>query len=243
MQYFYTPPECISNDKLEILGEEVVHITKSLRHKTGDKIKVTDGRGFEYTVSIEESRKDKLRCSIIEKHAGTCASRCKLTLFQTVPKQGRMDLIIEKATELGVHKIVPIITKYSICVPKNEENKSAHWNRIAINAMKQSMGTMLPIIDNVTNFSDAVKIARNFEFSLIAHCGVEVKHIKEALGGIGMPDIGHSTKIALFIGPEGGFSDEEIGLAIQNKIIPVSFGTKRLRSETAAIVGCALLLV
>jgi 16S rRNA (uracil1498-N3)-methyltransferase len=235
MQLFYTPPELISENRLEINGEEVIHITKSLRHKVGDTIKVVDGKGTEYTVIIKEHRRDNLVCDIIEKHSGLINNKRELTLFQAIPKQGKMDFVIEKATELGVKRIVPIITKYSVCVPGNEDNKLRHWNNIAVSAMKQSMGVVVPKISGLINFNVAVEEIKDFELPIIAHNDSNSRYIKEVLRDV--------KTSALFIGPEGGFSEEEVRLAIEEGAIPASFGVKRLRSETAAIVGCALLLI
>ncbi|MDD5528505.1 MAG: RsmE family RNA methyltransferase [bacterium] len=235
MQLFYTPPERISENRLEINGEEVIHITKSLRHKVGDTIKVLDGKGTEYTVMIKEHRRDNLVCDIIEKRSGVINNKRELTLFQAIPKQGKMDFVIEKATELGVKRIVPIITKYSVCVPGNEDNKLRHWNNIAVSAMKQSMGVIVPKISGLINFNIAVEEIKDFELPIIAHNDSNSRYIREIVKDV--------KTSALFIGPEGGFSEEEVKLAVEKGAIPASFGVKRLRSETAAIAGCALLLI
>lgn len=231
MNYFYTHKNNIFSTNLEIYGEEVAHIRKVLRHRVGDKIIVVDGEGFKYFCEITQYKKDKIICSIIKKTKGETEPSVKLTLFQAIPKGAHMDFIVEKAAELGVEKIVPMITDFSVCKPDNESHKKIRWQNLSISAMKQSKGCVLTKIDNIKYFSDAIKEAKNFDLSMICNEKEEKNSVFDVFN--------NQNKVCLFIGPEGGFSKNELNCANEMGIISVSLGKRRLRVETAAIVGCA----
>ncbi|MDI6839645.1 MAG: 16S rRNA (uracil(1498)-N(3))-methyltransferase [bacterium] len=239
--YFYTPPQNIFAAHLIISDEESHHIKNVLRYRIGDKIKVVDGVGFEYIVAIKDYKENDIICSILDKKEGCCDPRCKVTLFQAIPKGRRMDIIVEKTTELGIYRIVPITTIHSVSIPKSEKLKLSRWNKIAISAMKQSKGTILPVIDRIISFDEAVKNLTQFDLSLIAHEKENITHIKDVIKRR-IRSGKEENSIAIFIGPEGGFTEEEIGLAKMDNVIPVSLGKRRLRTETAAIVAIALIL-
>lgn len=226
MQLFYHPALEIKTKEISFDREESRHISKVLRKKEGDLLKVTDGRGRLYTAKIIAANQQQITGKI-EEIALEKPKPYKLHLAVAPTKMNdRYEWFLEKATEIGVDEITPIICDHS----ERKTVKTQRFVRVLQSAMKQSLHCTLPILNDPILFSEFVKNEKN-EQLFIAHC--EEQH-KNPLQSILEP----TKDVSILIGPEGDFSAEEISLAIKNGFYPISLGNSRLRTETAAIVAC-----
>ena len=232
MEHYYTPNELVLKETLTIEGDEAKHLGKVLRKESGAVIYVTDGEGNLYKCRIENVVKSKIECLILEQSHNETENKTRVTLYQSLLKNpDRFEFAIEKSVELGVYAIQPIITEHVI---SKGRDKSERWNSISLAAMKQSERTCLPKVNAPLSFVEAIK-----------HCKDELKLIAHEKGpGIRITDSGFEkvNSIALFIGPEGGFSDDEIKLAEDNGFKTITLGKRKFRSETAALSGVYSLL-
>ncbi|MDD5072483.1 MAG: 16S rRNA (uracil(1498)-N(3))-methyltransferase [Candidatus Omnitrophica bacterium] len=233
MSRFYVPPECVAGGKIIIRGDELHHARDVMRLAAGDGIAVFDGTGKEYHGVILDVDKEQMTVAV-EKTVERKDEGCRLILVQALPKSDKMDLIIEKATELGAAKIIPVTTGRTVVRSdaKKENSKTERWRKIALVAAKQCGRTTIPEVMPVTGFGDALKILNDAEIKIIPCLSGNTKALKEVLGGRKV------RSAAVLIGPEGDFTDKEINDAKTAGAVPVSLGPEVLRSETAAI--CAL---
>ena len=236
MYRFYIPPAQISEDTIQIGGPERHHLLNVLRLKRGDEVQILDGEGNSYIVILGDTRETVLNAAI-RQHQFHPPIPPRITLFQGLPKFDKMDLIVQKTTELGVDQIVPMLCQHSI--PKRtataHEKHQERWQRIANEGAKQCKRYQFPKIRNVRKMVDCLELALNLDLSILFWEQEEKCGIKEILSH-------HQqvTSVGLFIGPEGGFSDEEVAAAMQHACIPTTLGDLILRTETAAIVSVAL---
>jgi len=230
MEYFYTPPNCITGDELVLDGEEFSHLTHVMRKQVGDTIRVVDGCGQVYDVRIIEVRKHLARCSILARQERLHEPPTELTVAAALLKSpSRFDYLVEKTTELGTRRIIPLLTKRTI--PRS--GKRDRWQKLAISAMKQSTRCVLPTITELMSFADFVSAVSPESLKLIPHQEVE-RQISDVHRG--------QPSIIICIGPEGGFTDEELDRASEAGFISVTLGPRRLRAETAAVVASAAVL-
>lgn len=228
MDYFFVEQADIDGNTFCIRGDEFRHLSRVLRKKVGDRIAATDGDGHMFDAVIRSFDRSAAECRILETKIGVNEPKVDITLAVSLLKNpARTDFLVEKSTELGVRTIIPLLCERTI--PKHERH--ARLEKIALAAMKQCGRSYLPKIFVLTSFETLVTDARDFELRLIPHekteqsqfIGTVAKHHPEA------------TSALILIGPEGGFTDQEIELASENGFIPISLGPRRLRSETAAI--------
>lgn len=233
MSRFYVPPECVTGGKIMIRGGELHHARDVMHLAAGDAIVVFDGTGKEYHGIIQKVDKERMTVTI-KKTAERKSEECRLILIQALPRSDKMDLIVEKATELGVERIIPVTTERTVVRPdkKKENLKVERWRKIALIAAKQCGRTTIPEVMPITGFEDSLKALNDPEIKIIPCLYENTKALKEVLGG---RKVGSA---AVFIGPEGDFTKKEVEEAKAIGAIPVSFGREILRSETAAI--CAL---
>lgn len=236
MSRFYVPPECITGGKIVIRGGELHHARDVMRHAAGDAIVIFDGTGKEYHGVIQESGKEQMTVTIkktVEKKSGGC----RLILIQALPKSDRMDLIVEKATELGVERVIPVTTERTVVRlnTKKENLKVERWRKIALIAAKQCGRTTIPEVLPITGFEESLKALNDSEIKIIPCLYENTKTLKEVL----RETKGRSA--AVFIGPEGDFTEKEIDDAKAAGVIPVCLGPEVLRSETAAICALSIL--
>jgi 16S rRNA (uracil1498-N3)-methyltransferase len=226
MQLFYNPTinETIENFSFD--KEESKHIVKVLRKKDTDILFVTNGLGYLFKTEITLASDNKCTVKIIAVEKAK-ESKYHLHLAVAPTKMNdRYEWFLEKATEIGVHEITPIICERSERKVINQER----FEKIILSAMKQANVLFLPKLNEAISFKEFIK-QKNNGLQLIAHCE-ETK--KKSLKSI----LKSNTNMTLLIGPEGDFSEKEIAMALENKFIPVSLGNTRLRTETAAIVAC-----
>jgi len=226
MEYYYTPKHYISSATLTIVDDEAKHLGRVLRKKQGEEIFVTEGEGSVYRCKINTMAKELIDCSILEKSSSTNEPKIKVNLYQSLIKNpDRFEFAIEKAVELGVYTVHPIITENVI---NKTTNKTERWQAIALAAMKQSQRCVLPNISEPVNFADALVTSKG-ELKLIAD-------EKENDSRISISDIkGSPGTIDIFIGPEGGFTANETEFAVSNGFKILTLGARKFRSETAAI--------
>jgi 16S rRNA (uracil1498-N3)-methyltransferase len=226
MEYYYVQKGEVSGNKLTIKGEEAGHLIRVLRKKIGDEIFVTDGERNLYKSTIIRAGKE-IECEIIEKSYSVAEPELKVTLFQALLKNPtRFEFIIEKATELGVYEIIPIITENVVAV----RNRQERWQSIALSAMKQSQRCYLPKVSEPLEFREAIKSAESNELKLLAH-EKDGTPIREEI-----QDLPNTKSGCLLVGPEGGFTGDEVRKARGAGFRVVKLGRRKLRSETAAIV-------
>ena len=216
-----------------ITGSDYRHIVKVLRLKLGQELVLFDETSFEHVGKIIEINKTDLRVQILTSTKVNAESHIQITLLQGIPKGSRMDFIIEKATELGVHSIVPVVTERS---QVRETNKVLRWQRIAIEASKQCRRVTIPNIHDVIRFEDAEIYSNNSGLRLIFY-----EHSRSNLSNYIQTVPQPPTNVIIFVGPEGGFSEFEINFAIERGFSPIGLGPRTLRAETAAIVALALI--
>lgn len=238
-KFFVEPNQININDKsVIILGSDVNHIRNVLRMKAGEEISVCNGQdGREYRCGIASFEEDRVLCELRFIKEENAELPVKVYLFQGLPKADKMELIIQKAVELGVYRIIPVSAKR--CVVKLDDGKAAvkvrRWQGIAEAAAKQSRRGVIPEVSGVMSFRRAVEQAAAMDVRLIPYeLASGMEKTREIINGI---EEGQS--VAIFIGPEGGFEEQEIQLAEDNGIQPVTLGRRILRTETAGMTVLA----
>ena len=226
MQLFYSPTITEATEIFSFDKEESKHIIKVLRKKDTDILHVTNGLGYLFTTEITLASDSKCTVKIISFEKAP-PSKFRLHLAVAPTKMNdRFEWFLEKATEIGIHEITPIICDHSERKVINIER----FDKILLAAMKQSNEVYLPKLNNAVTFKEFINLKQE-GLKMIAHCEeTNKKSLKSVLK--------RNQELTIIIGPEGDFSEKEIALALTNDFIPVSLGNTRLRTETAAIVAC-----
>ncbi len=233
MESFYVPPDRIFRDGCFVEGEEFSHLTHVMRRSVGDAIRIVDGAGTAYDAVIEEIGGRRARCRITARSERPGEPAIRLTLGVAILKNGaNFDFVVEKATELGVSAIVPLLTERTI--PRHA--RTERWQKIALAAMKQSGRSVLPRVGGLEDLDHFLADSAAADARLLPHEKTERPSLREAL-----PEGARSAAAA--VGPEGGFSDSEVARAVSAGFLPVSLGPRRLRSETAALMTAGLVLL
>jgi 16S rRNA (uracil1498-N3)-methyltransferase len=233
---FFITPEQVRDPSISVTGEDVRHIRTVLRKEPGDLLTMLDGQGHEYTVRIAAVEKDRIDTEIIDRKERKSAFPA-IILGQGLPKSDKMDWIVQKATELGVSSIVPLVTERTIVKIKDEEKRAARWQKICREAAMQSDRPDIPRIGSLRTFSDFIMTLEPGPLTLLLFPWEEGRQpIKEVLRekqGV--------EKVVVLIGPEGGFSQAEADLAKQKEFHLVSLGPNILRTETAAVAVISMI--
>lgn len=230
LEFFYAPPAAIAGDTAVIEGEEFAHLTHVMRHRVGDTIGIVDGAGMAYVAAIVNIHQRAAHCSIRSAHPGLHEPSRAVTLAVGILKNpSRFDMIVEKASELGVRTIIPMLTARTI--PRHA--KIGRWQTIALAAMKQCGGSVLPVVAPVKSFNDVITSVESTR--LLLHEKATVQWDSPAV-------IGGHTACTVCVGPEGGFTDDEVAAALSHGWKALSVGSRRLRSETAAIAAAVRLI-
>ena len=232
MYQFFVEPSRIQGTKVVITGNDVNHIKNVLRMQPGEEIAVSNGEdGKEYRCGIEELREDEIICTLRFVKEDGVELPSKIYLFQGLPKADKMELIVQKAVELGVYEMIPVATKRAVVKldEKKAKSKIARWQTISEAAAKQSKRRIVPQIHDVMSFKEAVNYAKEMPIKFIPYELAEgMEKTRELISGL-KP----GQDIAIFIGPEGGFEESEIQTALENGIVPITLGKRILRTETA----------
>lgn len=234
MRRFFTEPQNIKEDLIEIF-EDSRHIEKVLRMTTGDRVLVFDGTGTEYEAELISIEKNICRAKVLNKSISLSEPKTQITLYQGLPKSGKMELIIQKAVELGVCRIVPVIMDR--CVVKiNSKSvaaeKTQRWQKVSVEAAKQCGRGIVPKVSEPINFDDAVNEMQNSDLAIMPYeeLGHQGKLGLKAL----LKDNQTAERISIMVGPEGGFSEEEAEKAQEKGIHTVGLGKRILRTETVS---------
>ena len=229
MDFFYTPPHLITPPSLVIEGDEFSHLVHVMRKGLHDEISVVDGNGNVYDAEISTLDRRSAMCTVKGHRTFVNEPTRKVVLGAALLRHsGNFDFLVEKVTEIGVHAIVPLRTERTI----PSKAKIDRWQKLALAAMKQSQRCYLPIVRQATTVRDCVESADGDSTRLLPHESTAGPLLTEAIPA-------EAQKIILAIGPEGGFTQEEVLLASGHGFIVVSLGPRRLRAETAAIVATA----
>lgn len=238
MNRFFVDKEQISEDKINIMGQDVKHIRDVLRLKSDENIEiVSDGQC--YICKILDIKSSNVYCKVIDKCNGKSEPPISISLFQGIAKGNKMDFIIQKSTEIGVKDIYPVITKRTIVKINNrkkEKSKMQRWNNIAEEAAKQSKRDSIPIVNDIISFKEMLNILKD-EKNIIVPYEMENKvGLKEILKNL------QGKRINIIIGPEGGFEEEEIEELRDIGGQVITLGPRILRTETAGIVALSIVL-
>ncbi|MDF2539955.1 MAG: hypothetical protein K0S76_2976 [Herbinix sp.] len=242
MHRFYVTANQIQGEEIAITGPDVNHIKNVLRMKPGDEIVICNGQGKDCYCIINKVSEGEVTTRIHSIQDTQTELKVKITLFQGLPKMDKMELIIQKAVELGVHEIVPVMTKRTIVKledKKKEEKKLERWQAIAEGAAKQSGRGYIPRIQPVISFREAVQKAIAMGLGIIPYENANgIQRTKDLMRGLGQ-----YANIGVFIGPEGGFDEAEIELARTNQIAPITLGRRILRTETAGLAILSMMML
>ena len=239
MHRFFVEPSQIGEKEIVITGPDVNHIRNVLRMRAGEELLAADGQGSEYRCILRELQDSEIRAEICRKFSGSAELPSRITLFQGLPKSDKMDFIIQKCVELGVFRIVPVTTKRTVVKldAKKEESRRKRWTAVSESAAKQSGRGIIPEISGVQSFREAVEEAGELDVCLIPYEKAEdMARTREILSGIPA-----GASIGVFIGPEGGFEEEEVREAMEAGARPITLGRRILRTETAGMAVLAML--
>ena len=238
MYTFYVPSPQILTDTTTITGSEQHHLRNVLRLTPGETIRIIDGQGNVYIAEVLDTGTNRVSSEVqILSHEFYPRTSPSLTLFQGLPKNDKMELILQKTTEIGVTQIVPIDSEHALQNPS--QNRYERWHRVIVSATKQCKRAWLPELCDPQTYETSLAQLEKFSLRLILNPQIEhgsqAQQIKTVLREVSQP-----TSIALFVGPEGGFSKQEVAAAIESGCLPVTLGANILRTETAAIVAVAI---
>jgi 16S rRNA (uracil1498-N3)-methyltransferase len=234
MQRFFLPPELFKGEQI-MLSDEVAHQVRDvLRMRVGEEVILLDNNGWEYSAQVLEIGKKRVSVVIGGKRAAPPEPRTQITLYQAMPKKDKFEWILQKCTELGVARFVPVLTERTIS-DQVTAAKQQRWERILTEAAEQSGRGRLPLLDDPLDFEAALETAKACDVRLIPYEQEKGVGLRDALGS-------NVQTVALFIGPEGGFAEWEIAAAAEAGVQPISLGRNILRTETAAVVASALVL-
>jgi 16S rRNA (uracil1498-N3)-methyltransferase len=236
---FFVSPDQIKESRIVITGPDVNHIARVLRLGRGSALTILDGRGKAYAAVIQELGRDEVSCDINKELPLTPACPVKVTLVQGIPKGDKMDLIIQKGTELGVSRVIPLICSRCVVRPAGDRlpRKQERWQRIALEAAKQCRRPDVPEVAEPAELDGVLG-------SLPANCTALIPWEEEH--EVTLKDLLYEIKaveeIYIFIGPEGGFTAEEVAEARAAGVRPVTLGPRILRTETAGIAVITMVL-
>ncbi|MGN0251190.1 MAG: 16S rRNA (uracil(1498)-N(3))-methyltransferase [Oliverpabstia sp.] len=243
MYRFFVEKEQIDREQrsIRIMNGDVNHIRNVLRMKQGEKVLISDGGDEEYLCCVEQLSQEQVLLHIDDIMKADRELPSRIYLFQGLPKSDKMELIIQKAVELGAYEIIPVETRR--CVAKldarKQESKIRRWQGIAESAAKQSKRMIIPRIHPVMKYSQALRYAQEMDIRIIPYeLAEDMEHTRNYLS-----QIQPGQSVAVFIGPEGGFAPEEIEEALQNQTEPVTLGKRILRTETAGLTILSVLMV
>ena len=240
MSRFYSPPQNIKEDRIILKGKEAHHIYKVMRLRVSDEVVVFDGGQKEYTGRIIKAEDKQVVVKIDKIKKVPSGRQINLSLAVGLPKSKKMDLIVQKCTELGVREIIPLKTKRSLISLDEAKTKDRirRWKEIAKEASKQCQRVKIPEVANLSNYNDIIKKAKDYDYAIMPCFSDEAEDLSTIFK---KNKIEPYHNMLILIGPEGGFSQDEIKEAKERGIILASLGERILRTETASIYVCSIL--
>ena len=239
-RFFVDDPGAFSDRSVVITGEDVNHVKNVLRLKENDELIVSDGRGRDYHCRISGITNEEVVADICDICDNFSELSTEITLFQGFPKGDKMELFIQKTVELGVTRIVPVMTKRTVVKldDKKAKKKTERYNMIAESAAKQSGRGMIPEVTMPVSFAEAVSMAEKLDMNIIPYEeaeGVEYsRNIIKSIKG--------KKSLGIFIGPEGGFAREEVEKALDAGASAITLGHRILRTETAGMAVVSIIM-
>lgn len=240
MQRFFVTPDQVGEDKIRIQGSDVNHMKNVLRMRPGEEVMVSDGNNRQYRCRVEDYPEGEAVLAILEAGLVDTELPSRIYLFQGLPKQEKMELIVQKAVELGVCQVIPVQTRR--CVVKLDAKKAAkkvqRWQQIAESAAKQAGRGYIPVVSEVMTFQEALAFSEALDIRLIPY------ELADGMDGTRkiLDGIRPGQSVGIFIGPEGGFEKEEVGRAVEAGAMPITLGKRILRTETAGIAVLSILM-
>ena len=242
MHKFFTPPENINMDEGKIIGDDVKHIYKVLRLAQGEKVVLNNCQGIEYLGEIASISKTEVSIKILKKLDINNESGVEVYLFQGLPKAQKMDLIVQKGTELGIIEFIPTITQRVDVKLNGDFKKLDRLNRIALEAAKQSKRSLIPIVSEPIDFEEVLGRLKTMDIFLVPYENAENIGIKRVVSDLRKNGtINEVKKIGILVGPEGGFEEEEINKLKDEGAHIITLGSRILRTETAGFVATSLI--
>lgn len=240
MHHFFVTPEQVREGQIRIEGSDVNHMKNVLRMKLGEELHVSDGNNKKYLCEIVSMDADSVYTVIKEELVSDTELPSKIHLFQGLPKSDKMELIVQKAVELGVYEIIPVATKRAVVKldDKKAEKKVERWNSISESGAKQSGRNVIPKVKSVMGYKEAMQYANTLDVILIpyelAEGMNETRQVIEA--------IRPGQSVGIFIGPEGGFETAEVEYAVAQGAKVITLGKRILRTETAGLTTLSILM-
>lgn len=239
MPRFFIEKQKINGSSVIVSGEDARHIAKVLRMKKGEALTLCDGCGTDYEAEITAINANTVEAEITAAHPNESEPEIQITLFQALPKAGKMEYIIQKCTELGIYKIIPCILERCVVKLKSDsdaQKKTERYQGVAYAAAKQSQRGVVPLVEPPIPFAQAVARMKDYDLSFLPYeneNGTSIKTILDRADGV--------KTAAFLIGPEGGISEKELALAAENAIETVTLGKRILRTETAGEAVLAMM--
>ncbi|MGB8953908.1 MAG: 16S rRNA (uracil(1498)-N(3))-methyltransferase [Tumebacillaceae bacterium] len=236
MQRYFVTPEAIQGDRVTITGDDVKHIVRVLRMEAGDEVIVCDGTGRAFHTELTELGDGAVTARIVEELSAQPESPVKITLAQGLPKGDKMDLIIQKGTETGITRFLPL--SMSRCIvqydDKKEQKRRERWQKIAKEAAEQSHRNIVPDVASGMTFKQLMNGLERFDLVLVPYEMEKARGLRDVL-----EEHPEARQVCVVIGPEGGIAEEEIEMALRAGAVPVTLGPRILRTETAGLFVAA----
>ena len=240
MQHLFVIPEQVGETEIYVTGQDVNHMKNVLRMKIGEQVEISDGNNKKYLCEVSAYEDEQAVLRILELREADTELKSRLYLFQGLPKNDKMELIVQKAVELGAYEVIPVSMKR--CVVKLDAKKAAkkveRWNSISESAAKQAGRSIIPKVSDVVSYREALERAEQLDVVLVPYELEEGMAETKKL----LHQIQPGQSVGIFIGPEGGFEREEVEQAIEAGAHPVTLGRRILRTETAGFTMLSILM-
>lgn len=244
MSRFFISDENVFENSIVIIGEDANHIKNVLRCRIGDMLVLSDGKGTDFEVRIDSLGQGQIITKIENISKNKTEPPLDIVLFQGIPKGDKMDFVIQKGVELGINRIVPVITERTILrfsSEKDKAKKTLRWQKIAHEAAKQCNRGIIPKVDIPMNFKDIIDLFDDLDFTLIPYEKEECLTLGNSIRKMKAGRV-KIKAVGLIIGPEGGFSEEEVNVAVIHGASSIKLGPRILRTETAGLAVLAILM-
>lgn len=242
MPKFFITDNQVKKNKITLIGEDVKHIANVLRKAVGDKINICNITTSEnFLCQLDELNKEEIKCTVLKKIKSKAEPNTQITIFQGLPKAEKMELIIQKCTELGVKTFIPVemercVVKLDI---KSEAKKVGRWQKIAETAAKQSGRDIIPKVENLINLKKLCNLIKEYDIVLLAYEEEKNYTLKEALNTLKYKE---NIKIGIIVGPEGGMNFKEVKMMQEAGAKVITLGNRILRTETVGISMTSIIL-
>jgi 16S rRNA (uracil1498-N3)-methyltransferase len=236
MHRFYLPPEQCKENTVFLTGREAHHAIRVLRVRRGERVTALDGAGLELLCEARDFDRDKVKLAVIERHLQP-GPLAQITLLQAIPRGKIIESIIQKATELGVSRIVPLLSERVVTQAgdKDSARKAGKWQLVAVEGIKQCGSAWLPKVEAPLTPAQFLNRKEKFELPLVASLQPGSKHPREFFQSFQAKEGRLPKSICVWVGPEGDFSPAEVGQIQSGGALPISLGPRVLRVETAAV--------